>query len=209
MKKILCMVLLMGFIAQGLAAIDAGVGISASGNVRKTSDYLGSAQEELSDWGFFVYVNTDFLLLEVGYCSLLDGLNKINGVTLTTWDKEAKQSYLDLAAYFKYPFVYRYDREIYPLIGMSYKHLLAKENRYGADQIPAMPQLVRDDYNQLWLKFGIGAGQVTDMFYTRAELVGGYRFKTEAMRKDLDATPYNVKYSAWGADFKVMIGVRL
>ena len=169
-------------LAAGAFAIDASVGLGATGayymtdiktsNPIVSTDILGT-EIPIS---FLAFVDLTYLQLAAGLQIINGGhsttTTTISGGTTTTQsDTSATLRYVSFAGYLKYPFRIG-PVALFPLLGIEYDLTVDGTNAAGQ----SLTSTQKADFNEFWLKGGLGADfSITPRIFVRPELTVGYK----------------------------------
>jgi len=154
--------------------------------------------------GGFAFFDATFAELSLGFFT---ASGRINGRTNR---KIADTSYtgLDISLLGKYPFTLSEHFTLFPLLGITYRHIISTKIDYFTFQNNGA-----GDYSALWFKLGAGADYAfTEHIFARLGVVYGIRLKNK-MEKLWKTTNFTTAYTAetrlgHGLDVKLAVGYR-
>lgn len=217
--KRLFVVLIVSLIAAAGAfglSLSAGGGASISSTSWNLSITAGgttvSAKDAILPFGAKAFVDAKYVQVSVGYIMAVKATQSGTGITTTTYSNNL--SYLTFAALGKYPFDVG-SFTLFPLLGAEYDFNIAHGSSdyfEGSNGLLASPSSA--DYNQFWLKGGVGADiSLGGKLYVRPEALYGFKLLNSdesnlvSALKSAGATSASLDFGTF--DFALLIGYKL
>ncbi len=163
-------------------AFDTSAGVGATGGYflwRYTYTYVGLTTTYTQTYlpmTFYGFLDATYLEASIGYM-LVDGYsvkNEVTGFPTATSDFKENLRWISFAALFKYPFHFG-SVSLFPLAGFEYDMNISYTDSSGNDLKSSLTADQKAQFDQLWIKAGLGADFVFGSFYIRPKLLAGYK----------------------------------
>ncbi len=223
MKRFITILVLMLAAVSMTYAIDMSAGAGAKINLNSlySTETDGVDTLKTTDSNFFiapeVFFDATYIEASIGYSLFLSGSFKaeLNGVSLVEADYAdmgiGSISNLTFGIAGKYPITLG-GVILFPLVGIDYDLNLTIKDPDGNDLREFMTDDEIADFNNFWLKGGVGADiKVSDVLFVRPKLILGFQFLTDEQKQaieDDDALGLDLSIVNMKIDLGVYVGYK-